>query len=147
MFDDYIVTSGAVPNDRLQQAFEARAARTPRVGQIAREMGMLSSRQVLELLDHQRTSTSRFCELAVEKRMLTERQVLRILTEQAGRRPALLEVLLDTGALTRAEVLELRRKHAKSIRTAPEHTGTRLKQLSREEFSQLAKQCANDRTT
>ena len=145
MFEAYIVSCGAIADDQLQAAFDAQADRTPLVGQVARELGVLSPRQVLSLLDQQQQSTLRFCELAVNEHMMTQRQRARVLAEQQQRRPPLLEMLLETGGVTRADIFELRRMYAKQAHFAPERTGTRLKQLSPEEFSKLARQVANDR--
>lgn len=92
---DVLVTEGALTIPAAERVrARAREAWLP-LGKILRQQGVLTSEQLLELLDQQATRPgARFGELALEQQFYTEAQLERALALQRDLSPHLLELAL-----------------------------------------------------
>jgi hypothetical protein len=98
-------------------ALEAQLATMPRIGQLALEEGLISPRDIFDVLRAQReTPDVRFGDLAVEMGLMTRDELMRLLMIQADRKRPLAEILVAEGVLSQervdAEMTEFRRLQA-----------------------------------
>jgi hypothetical protein len=89
----------------LVAALEAQLATMPRIGQLALEEGIISPRDIFDVLLAQRKAPDvRFGELAIEMRLMKRSDLMRLLMIQADRKRPLAEVFVSEGMLTSGQV-------------------------------------------
>src|SRR5690348_7143429 len=116
-FGLYLKKKGIVTAEQLVAALEAQLATMPRIGQLALEEGLISPRDIFDVLRAQREAPDvRFGDLAIEMGLMTRNELMRLLMIQADRQRPLAEVFVAEGMLTRervdAEMAEFRRSLA-----------------------------------
>src|SRR4051794_8368736 len=123
-FGLYLKKKGIISAEQLVDALEAQLASMPRIGQLALEEGIVSPREIFEILLAQSSSPSEmFGELAIQMGFMTRNELMQLLMIQADRKQPLEEVLVAQGVLSEqdaaAQMLEFRRSMAK--KTAAGH--------------------------
>ena len=104
-----LVESGIITADDYVAAAARREGERPPLGQVAIEEGVLSVRQVLEVLSSQYASPGkRFGEIAVERGYLRSEQVATLLMRQAERQRPVIDHLVELGRLSLADADQLR---------------------------------------
>lgn len=117
-FGLYLKQRGTISCEQLVAAIEAQLKSLTRIGQLALEEGLLSPRDVFDILRAQSESPhKRFGEVAIEMGLMTRDELLKLLVIQADRRPQIADVLVLQGVLTkeqmRRELAEFRDLRAK----------------------------------
>ena len=106
-FGLYLKNKGIVSADQLVAALEAQLATQPRIGQLALEEGIISPRDIFDVLQAQRRSPEvKFGELAIEMGLMTRDELTRLLMLQADRKRPLAEVFAAEGILTERQVTQ-----------------------------------------
>jgi hypothetical protein len=101
----YLKNKGVITADQLVAALEVQMRTLVPIGQIALEEGILSVRQVREILSAQSgLPRVRFGELAVEMRLMKRHDVSRLLMIQDERKHPIAEILLAQGAITPSQL-------------------------------------------
>jgi hypothetical protein len=104
-FGLYLKKKGMISAEQLVAALEAQLATMPRIGQLALEEGIISPRDIFDVLLAQRKSPDvRFGELAIEMRLLTRGDLMRLLMIQADRKRPLADVFVTEGILSEGQV-------------------------------------------
>ena len=104
-FGLYLKKKGIISAEQFVAALEAQLATLPRIGQLALEEGILSPREVFNVLQAQgRSPDVRFGELAIEMRLMTRNELMRLLMIQADRKRPLADVLVTEGILGEKQV-------------------------------------------
>jgi len=86
-FGLYLKKKGIISAEQLVAALEAQLATLPRIGQLALEEGIISPRDIFNVLQAQRKSPDvRFGELAIEMHLMTRNELMRLLMIQADRK-------------------------------------------------------------
>lgn len=116
-FGLYLKKKGIVTAEQLVAALEAQLTTMPRIGQLALEEGLISPRDIFDVLRAQRESPDvRFGDLAIEMGLMTRDEVMRLLMIQANRKRPLAEVFVAEGMLSQErmdeEMAEFRRLQA-----------------------------------
>lgn len=117
-FGLYLRQRGIISSEQFVEAVEAQLKVLTRIGQLALEEGILSPRDVFDVLRAQSEMPhKRFGEVAIELGLMTRDEVLRLLVIQADRKPQLADVFVRQGVLTeeqmRRELAEFRELRAK----------------------------------
>jgi hypothetical protein len=106
-FGLYLKKKGVVTAEQLVAALEAQLATMPRIGQLALEEGLISPREIFDVLRAQRESPDvRFGDLAIEMGLMTRDELMRLLMIQADRKRQLAEVFVAEGMLSQQRVDE-----------------------------------------
>ena len=106
-FGLYLKKKGIVTAEQLVAALETQLATMPRIGQLALEEGLISPREIFDVLRAQRESPDvRFGDLAIEMGLMTRHEVIRLLMIQADRKRPLAEVLVAEGILSQQRIDE-----------------------------------------
>lgn len=106
-FGLYLKNKGIISAEQLVAALEAQLATMPRIGQLALEEGIISPRDIFDVLLAQRKSPDvRFGELAIEMRLMTRSDLMRLLMLQADRKRPLADVFVTEGILSEAQVAQ-----------------------------------------
>jgi hypothetical protein len=121
-FGLHLKNQGVISAEQLVAALEVQLKRLVPIGQLALEEGMLSARDIFNVLQAQRSSPDvRFGDMAVEMGLMTRDDVMRLLMIQADRRMPVAEILVAEGILSKsqveAELAAYRQKLAKPQRT------------------------------
>ena len=104
-FGLYLKKKGIISADALVAALEAQLAQLPRIGQLALEEGILSPRDIFNVLLAQRLAPEmRFGELAIEMSLMTRNELIRLLMVQSDRQQPLAEVFVTEGILSQEVV-------------------------------------------
>ena len=104
-FGLYLKKKGIISADALVAALEAQLAQLPRIGQLALEEGILSPRDIFNVLLAQRRAPEiRFGELAIEMSLMTRNELIRLLMVQSDRQQPLAEVFVTEGILSQEVV-------------------------------------------
>ena len=117
-FGIYLKKKGVITAEQLVGALEVQLKRLTPIGQLALEEGIISPRNIFEVLRAQGQKPNvRFGDLAIEMGLMNRKDLMRLLMLQEDRKRAMSEILLAQGVLTaelaRAEMLEFRRAQAK----------------------------------
>jgi hypothetical protein len=117
-FGIYLKKKGVITAEQLVGALEVQLKRLTPIGQLALEEGIISPRNIFEVLRAQgQKPYARFGDLAIEMGLVNRTQLMRLLMLQEDRKRALPEILVAQGVLTseqaKAEMLEFRRAQAK----------------------------------
>lgn len=100
-FGLYLKQRGIISCEQLVAAIETQLRSLTRIGQLALEEGLLSPRDVFDVLRAQSESPhKRFGEVAIELGLISRDELLKLLVIQAGRRPQVADVLVHQGVLT-----------------------------------------------
>jgi hypothetical protein len=106
-FGLHLKNQGVISAEQLVAALEVQLKRLVPIGQLALEEGMLSARDIFDVLQAQENSPSvRFGEMAVEMGLMTRDDVMRLLMIQADRSPPIAEILVSEGILGKRQVEE-----------------------------------------
>jgi hypothetical protein len=106
-FGLYLKKKGIVTAEQLVAALEAQLATMPRIGQLALEQGLISPRDIFDVLRAQRESPDvRFGDLAIEMGLMTRDELMRLLMIQADRKRPLADVFVVEGMLSQERVDE-----------------------------------------
>jgi hypothetical protein len=124
-FGLYLNKKGIISADQLVRAIETQLASMPRIGQLALEEGIVSPREIFEVLLAQSSSPSeRFGELAIQMGFMTRNELMQLLMIQADRKQPLEQILVAQGVLSQqdaaARMLEFRQSMTRR-KTAPGH--------------------------
>lgn len=126
-FGLYLKKKGIISAEQLVAALEVQLATLPPIGQLALEEGIISPRDIFDVLLAQSESPDvRFGELAIEMKLMTRDELMRLLMIQADRKRPLAEILVAEGMVgaqqSAAELAEFRQSMAKrrsSVAQAP----------------------------
>jgi hypothetical protein len=100
-FGLYLKKKGIISAEQLVAALEAQLATLPRIGQLALEEGIISPRDIFNVLQAQRRSPDvRFGDLAIEMCLMTRNELMRLLMIQADRKRPLADVFVTEGLLS-----------------------------------------------
>jgi hypothetical protein len=104
-FGLYLKKKGIISADQLVAALEAQLKTLPRIGQLALEEGMISPREIFNVLHAQRSAPDvRFGDLAIEMGLMTRNELTRLLMIQADRKSPLADVFVTEGILSDKEL-------------------------------------------
>jgi hypothetical protein len=122
-FGLYLKKQGVITAEQLVAAIEAQMSTLVPIGQLALEEGVLSARDIFNILRAQNDAPNvRFGELAVEMGLMTRDDVMRLLMIQADRKRPIAEILVGQGVLTEeqmeTEFMEYRAAQRKPKRAA-----------------------------
>ncbi len=132
-FGLYLKKKGIISAEQLVAALEIQLATLPPIGQLALEEGIISPRDIFDVLRIQRESPDvRFGDLAIEMGLMTRDELMRLLMIQADRKRPLAQIFVAEGMLSEPqsanEMAEFRqsqanrravRAHASKIVPAP----------------------------
>jgi hypothetical protein len=127
-FGLYLKKKGVITADQLVEALEAQLHALVPIGQLALEEGILSARDIFDVLRAQSESPHvLFGELAIDLGKMSRDQLMRLLMIQSDRKRTLSDILIWQGAITerQAAVEMAAYRRAKSQRQRPV-TKTRL---------------------
>src|SRR3954470_22318611 len=86
-FGLYLKKKGIISAEQLVDALESQLATMPRIGQLALEEGIISPRDIFDVLLAQSNSPNEmFGELAIQMGLMTRNELMRLLMVQADRR-------------------------------------------------------------
>jgi hypothetical protein len=104
-FGLYLKNEGVITAEQLIAALEFQQHRLPPVGQLAIEEGILSARQVFQILRCQTDLPhERFGDVAVSMSLMTPAELQRLLMIQWERKPPFAEVLVALRLLSQSQV-------------------------------------------
>jgi hypothetical protein len=104
-FGLYLKKKGIISAEQLVAAMEVQMNTLVPIGQLALEEGILSARDIFEVLRAQSDSPSeRFGDLAVEMGLMTRDDVMRLLMVQADRKRPIAEILVSQAALRQEQI-------------------------------------------
>jgi hypothetical protein len=104
-FGLYLKKKGIITAAQLVDAIEAQHAKLVPIGQLALEEGILSARNIFDVLQEQsKYPHVRFGELAIEMGLMTRDHLMRLLMIQADRKRPIADILITHGVLTRDQV-------------------------------------------
>jgi hypothetical protein len=99
-FGLYLYKNGMISAEQLVAAADIQLSTLTRIGQLALEEGIMSARDVFDVLHVQReTPNQRFGELAVEMGLMTRDDLGRLLMIQSDRKRPIEEILIAQGVL------------------------------------------------
>jgi CheY-specific phosphatase CheX len=100
-FGQYLLEKGRITSQQLLDALECQKSITTPIGTMALERGLLSAEQIRQALQHQRQTNQRFGEIAVGLGYLTKAQLDELLEDQeTTHRVRLGEALVSKGYMT-----------------------------------------------
>jgi hypothetical protein len=104
-FGLYLQKKGLITSEQFVAALEAQLNTMVPIGQLALEEGVLSARDIFDVLQAQSDSPSElFGQLAVELGMMSREDLMRLLMVQADRKRPLAAILVEQGALSDADM-------------------------------------------
>ena len=131
-FGLHLKNKKVITAEQLVAALEVQMRSLVKIGQLALEEGMLTPRDIFEILLAQSHSPSeRFGEIAVEMGLLTRENVPRLLMLQADRKRSISEILVGQGALTDEQLAEEMAGYRKSMLPAGRTPSAKLVTASR----------------
>jgi hypothetical protein len=122
-FGLHLKKRGVISAEQLVAALEVQLSTLVPIGQLALEEGMLSARDIFDILRAQSDAPNvRFGDLAIEMGLLTRDDVMRLLMIQADRKRTIGEILVWQGVLgesqLKAELTAYRRALAQPKRSS-----------------------------
>lgn len=100
-FGLYLKKKGIISAEQLVAALEVQLTTIPRIGQLALEEGIISPRDIFNVLQAQRHAPDvRFGDLAIEMGLMTRDELMRLLMIQADRKRPLADVFVAGGLLS-----------------------------------------------
>jgi hypothetical protein len=104
-FGMYLKHKGIISAEQLVDALEVQMKRLVPIGQLALEEGVLSARDIFNVLQAQsKLPNERFGDMAVEMGLMTRDDVMRLLMIQADRKRPIAEILVGQGVLTNSQL-------------------------------------------
>lgn len=104
-FGLHLKKKGLITAEHLVAALEAQLTTLPRIGQLALEEGIISPRDIFNVLQAQRHSPEvRFGDLAIEMGLMTRSELMRLLMIQADRKRPLAELFVSERILSQRQV-------------------------------------------
>jgi hypothetical protein len=104
-FGLYLKKKGIITAEQLVAAIEVQLNSLAPIGQLALEEGVLSARDIFDVLQAQNDSPNeRFGELAIEMRLMTRDDLMRLLMIQADRKRPIADILVEQGILDERQV-------------------------------------------
>jgi hypothetical protein len=104
-FGLYLKKNGVISAEQLVAAAEVQLNTLVPIGQLALEEGMLSPRDIFDVLHAQSDAPNvRFGDLAIEMGLLTRDDVMRLLMIQADRKRPIAEILVGQGVLSESQL-------------------------------------------
>jgi hypothetical protein len=104
-FGLYLKNKGIISAEQFVAALEAQMKTLVPIGQLALEEGILSARDIFEILRAQSDSPNeRFGDLAVEMGLMKRDDVMRLLMIQADRKRPIGEILAGQGVLSQERI-------------------------------------------
>jgi hypothetical protein len=104
-FGLYLRKKGLITSEQFIAALESQLSTMVTIGQLALEEGVLSARDIFDVLQSQNDCPSElFGQLAVELGMMSREDLMRLLMVQADRKRPLAAILVEQGALSDAEM-------------------------------------------
>ena len=105
-FGLYLKNRGHITAEQLVDALEVQMDNLVPIGQLALEEGILSARDIFDILHAQSDSpTERFGDLAVEMGLMTRDDVMRLLMIQADRKRSITEILVAQRVLSQQQAM------------------------------------------
>jgi hypothetical protein len=100
-FGLYLKKKGIISAEQLVAALETQLNTLTPIGQLALEEGIISPRDIFDVLRAQSASPNvRFGDLAIEMRLMNRNDLMRLLMIQADRKRPVVEILVGQGVLT-----------------------------------------------
>ena len=100
-FGLHLKNKGVITAEQLVNALETQLNTLVPIGQLALEEGIISPREIFDVLRAQREAPSvRFGELAIEMDLMTRDELMRLLMLQSDRKRAVADILVLHGTLT-----------------------------------------------
>jgi len=120
-FGIYLKNRGVITAEQFVAALEVQIKRLTPIGQLALEEGIISPREVFDVLRAQgQRPNVRFGDLAISMGLMNRNDLMRLLMLQEDRKRSLSDILVAQGVMTtewaKAEMLEFRRSQAKRRR-------------------------------
>jgi hypothetical protein len=117
-FGLYLKKKGVITAEQLVAALEMQIKRLTPIGQLALEEGIISPRDIFDVLRAQgHRPNVRFGDLAIEMGLMNRKDLMRLLMLQEDRKRSLSDILVVQGVMTAqqaaAEMVEFRRSQAK----------------------------------
>jgi hypothetical protein len=117
-FGIYLKNKGIITAEQLVAAIEVQLNRLTPIGQLALEEGMISPRDIFDVLRAQREKPSvRFGDLAIDMGLMSRKDLTRLLMLQADRKRSIEEILVGQRVISaeqaETEIMEFRRWQAK----------------------------------
>lgn len=100
----HLVRSGCITADQLIEAIEYREKHKPPIGQIAIQKRRLSVSDCFQVLSRQAIQAASFGRIARDLKLLTKRQVADLLLMQDEQTPSIGEALIAIGAIDEEEL-------------------------------------------
>lgn len=106
-FGLYLKKKGIISAEQFVAALEAQLETLPPIGQLALEEGIISPRDIFNVLQAQRRSPDvRFGDLAIEMGLMTRNELMRLLMIQADRKRPFADVFVMEGMLSEQRVAQ-----------------------------------------
>lgn len=103
-FGLYLKNKGIITAEQLVCALESQLNTLTPIGQLALEEGIISPRDIFDVLRAQAESPSiRFGDLAIEMGLMSRDDLMRLLMIQGDRKRQLADILVAQGVLTRQQ--------------------------------------------
>ena len=104
-FGLYLKNKGIVSAEQLVSAAEIQLTTLTRIGQLALEEGIMSPRDIFEVLCSQsEMPNKRFGDLATDMGLMTRNELVRLLMIQTERKRPIADILVGQGVLTKEQV-------------------------------------------
>ena len=104
-FGLYLLKKGVISPEQFVAALEVQLESLVPIGQLALEEGMLSARDIFDILLAQSDAPNvRFGDLAIEMGLLTRDDVMRLLMIQADRKREIGDILVRQGVLSESQL-------------------------------------------
>jgi hypothetical protein len=104
-FGLYLKNKGVISAEQLVSALEAQLATIPPIGQLALEEGIISPRDIFDVLRAQSESPNeRFGEIAIGMGLMTRDQLMRLLMIQADRKRPVADMFVTLGIMSAQKV-------------------------------------------
>ena len=103
-FGLHLKNKGIITAEQLLNALELQLNTLVPIGQLALEEGIISPREIFDVLRAQREAPNvRFGELAIEMGLMNRDELMRLLMLQSDRKRAVADILVMQGAVTPAQ--------------------------------------------
>src|SRR5262245_14196345 len=100
-FGIFLTTKGIITAEQLIAAVEVQLNRLTPIGQLALEEGIISPRDIFDVLRAQAEKPSvRFGDLAIEMGLMNRKDLMRLLMLQEDRKRSIAEILVAQGVIT-----------------------------------------------
>lgn len=107
-FVHYLVTREVVSETMAVQALDLQKEKTPQIGRLALDSGLMSMKQIFHVLREQAGKEIRFGQQAISLGYITGDDLKNLLQSQANARPGIGSILVEVGALDDDSLNDLR---------------------------------------